>query len=74
MQVEPRADSRGMCSGCKRPGPGYDRLAARRVAPPWGFKVFLRYAPRQVDCRDCGVRVERLPWASGKHQPTDAHV
>jgi hypothetical protein len=23
---------------------------------------------RRVDCRTCGVRVEELPWAIGKHQ------
>jgi len=29
-----------------------------------GVRVYLRYAPRRVDCRRCGVRVERVPWAS----------
>jgi len=34
--------------------------------------VFLVYAPRRVNCPDCGVRVEHLPWASGKRQLTHA--
>jgi hypothetical protein len=28
---------------------------------------------RRVDCRACGVRVEELPWAIGKHQLTKAY-
>jgi transposase len=27
-------------------------------------RVFLEYALRRVDCRRCGVRVERVPWAA----------
>ena len=30
VQIEPRANGRPLCSGCGRPGPGYDRLPARR--------------------------------------------
>jgi transposase len=26
--------------------------------------VFLRYAPRRVNCDHCGIRVERVPWAA----------
>lgn len=76
VEVQPRANGRGVCSSCERPGPGYDRLASRRFefVPLWGIKVFLVYAPRRIDCRDCGVRVERLPWASGKHRLTDAYA
>jgi hypothetical protein len=29
---------------------------------------------RRVDCRACGVRVEELPWAIGKHQLTKAYM
>lgn len=74
--IEPRANSRGVCSGCEQPRPGYDKLPARRFefVPLWGMKVFFVYAPRRVDCSSCGVRVERLPWASGKHRLTDAYA
>src|SRR6516164_3987391 len=29
---------------------------------------------RRVDCRACGVRVEELPWATGKHHLTKAYM
>lgn len=76
VEIEPRANGRALCSGCDLPRPGYDKLAARRFefVPLWGMKVFFVYAPRRVDCASCGVRVERLPWASGKHRLTDAYA
>lgn len=75
VPMRPRTRSRPVCSGCGKPGPGYDRLPARRFAfiPIWGLAVSLVYAPRRVDCRGCGVKVEHLPWADGKHQLTTAY-
>ena len=32
----------------------------------------LLYAMRRVQCRDCGVKVESVPWAMGKHSLTKA--
>jgi transposase len=68
VELHPRTNSRGVCSGCGRTGPGYDRLARRcfEFVPLWGMKVFLVYAPRRVDCVGCGVKVEQMPWAAGK--------
>lgn len=76
VEVEPRANSRAVCSVCGRPRPGYDRLAMRRFefVPLWGIQVFLLYAPRRVDCPSCGIRVERMPWAVGKHRLTQAYA
>jgi transposase len=76
VEVRPRARSRPHCSGCGRRGPGYDRLPVRRFefVPLWGIAVFLVYAMRRVDCTRCGVRVERVPWSSGKHQLTDTYA
>jgi len=76
VEVAERANGRALCSGCGCPGPGYDRLAARRFefVPLWGIQVFLVYAPRRVHCPACGVRVEQLPWASGKHRLTQAYA
>gem|GEM_PF-601776 len=70
--IRPRAHSRPCCSQCTRPGPGYDTLAVRRFefVPLWGLPVFFVYAPRRVECSRCGVRVERLPWATGTHHLT----
>jgi transposase len=76
VQVAARANGKALCSGCARPSPGYDRLPERRFefVPLWGIRVFLVYAPRRVDCRRCGVRVEQMPWASGKHQLTETYA
>jgi transposase len=51
-------------------------LPARRFefVPFWGMKVFLVYAPRRVECTRCGVRVEEMPWAEGKHPVTQAYA
>jgi len=72
----PRANGRAVCSGCGRRRPGYDTLPVRRFEfiPMWGIKVFFVYAPRRVSCAGCGVRVERMPWVSGKHQLTEAYA
>jgi transposase len=68
VQMAPRANSRPICSGCGRKGPGYDRLPPRRFqfVPLWGIAVYYLYAMRRVACPQCGVTVERVPWAKGK--------
>ncbi len=56
---------RPRCGRCGKTRPGYDRRSARR----WrhlgvgSVKIWLEYSPRRVNCADCGVRVERVPWA-----------
>jgi transposase len=76
VQLRARANSRPRCSRCERPGPGYDTLAQRRFefVPLWGIRVFFLYAPRRVSCTRCGVRVEALAWAMGKHRLTTAYA
>ena len=71
-----RVNSKPVCSGCGGCRPGYDRLAVRRFefVPLWNIKVFLVYAPRRVDCPGCGVRVEQMPWAQGKHHLTQVYA
>lgn len=75
-EIRPRAPRRPTCSGCAQPGPGYDTLAPRRFefVPLWGIPVFFLYAMRRVACRTCGVRVEAVPWAEGKHQLTTTYA
>ena len=34
----------------------------------------LLYAMRRVDCRRCGVKVEQVPWAEGKHTLCKAYM
>ena len=76
VEVRPRANTRAKCSGCGSTAPGYDTLAERRFefVPVWGIAVFLLYAMRRVSCPRCGVKVEAVPWSSGKHQLTDTYA
>jgi len=76
IDVRPRRGSKPVCSGCHRPAPGYDHLGVRRFdfIPLWGFMVQLLYRMRRVDCSTCGVLVEEVPWAIGKHQLTKAYM
>lgn len=76
VEVHPRTNSRPVCSICGRRCSGYDRLPQRRFefVPMWGIKVFFLYAPRRVDCPTCGIRVEWMPWASGKNQLTQSYA
>ena len=68
VTVTPRAKSRPICSGCGKRDTGYDRQPVRRFSfvPLWNIPVWLLYAPRRVNCRRCGVKVEAMPWALGK--------
>jgi transposase len=75
VKIRPRANSWLICSGCQRPGPGYDTLPARRFefVPFWGFQVFFAYSMRRVDCSCCGIKVESVPWAQGKHHLSQSY-
>jgi transposase len=76
VDVRPRKGSRPICSGCGRPRPGYDTLAARQFqfVPLWAIDVVLVYAMRRVNCSRCGVTVERVPWGDGKRRLTRAYA
>jgi transposase len=72
VELRARRGSRGICSCCGKPGAAYDRLPERRFdfVPLWGIAVALVYALRRIDCRGCGVKVERVPWiAAGSKSP-----
>jgi transposase len=75
VDIEARANGRPVCSGCGKGRPGYDRLPARsfEFVPLWGMAVFFVYALRRVECPACGVKVERVPWSSGKGQLTTSY-
>ena len=76
VRVRPRRGTRATCSQCRRPAPGYDTLPPRRFdfVPLWHIPVVFVYAMRRVACPRCGVKVEAIPWATGKHQLTDAYA
>jgi transposase len=76
VSIRSRAHTRPVCSGCKRARPGYDTLPARNFefVPLWGIAVFFVYALRRVNCKRCGVKVEAVPWATGKHTLTTTYM
>ncbi len=75
IEVQPRKNSRAICSGCGQQAASYDRLPARRFefVPLWQIAVYFVYAMRRVDCPRCGVTVERVPWCDGKNQLTTTY-
>ena len=76
VDIYPHRRNRPQCSGCHQRGPQYDRLAVRQFefVPLWGMPVFFLYMMRRVECVGCGVRVEQVPWADGKHQLTSTYA
>jgi transposase len=56
---------RAACSGCGQVYRGaYDAALRRwRHLDVGGQRCFVEYRLRRVACRDCGVRVEAVPWA-----------
>ena len=76
IDISPHARNRPRCSGCGQRGVPYDRLGQRRFefVPLWGMPVFFLYIMRRVACATCGVRVEQVPWAEGKHQLTTTYL
>ena len=76
VDVRPRRGTAALCSECHQPAPGYDHLPERRFEfiTFWGFLVFFLYRRRRVNCRQCGVVAEFLPWSDGKHQLTKAYM
>lgn len=53
VAVPARVNSKPICSECRRPSPGYDRLEERRyqMVPVYEFRVSLVYRPRRVAIR-----------------------
>ena len=76
VDIAPHRRNRPRCARCGNPGRVYDRLVPRRFefVPLWGVRVFFLYIMRRVDCAHCGVTVEQVPWADGKHQLTTTYM
>jgi transposase len=72
VELRPRRNSKAICSGCGKKGSTYDHTSVRRFqfVPLWGIAVFLVYAMRRVNFRECGVTTEGVTWACGKNQHT----
>ena len=76
IPIKARKGSKGICSSCHNPAPGYDIQAIRRFSfiPFWGYLVFFLYAPRRVNCLNCGIKIEEMPWAHGKSDQTKSYA
>lgn len=73
VEIKPRKNSKAICSNCNKASKScYDLRPSRRYefVPLWGMKVFFKYSPRRVDCKNCGIRVEQVPWCDGKNKST----
>jgi transposase len=76
IDVRARKGCKPVCAGCNEPGPTYDTARKPRLfefVPLWGFAVYLWYSMRRVDCSQCGVTVEKVPWAEGKNRTCNAY-
>jgi transposase len=75
VTVLARQGSKGICSGCNKPCPGYDRLKQREFVhvPLWGIMVVLLYCMRRLQCQSCGIVVETVPWSTGKSPLTTGY-
>lgn len=76
VEIRARKGSRPVCSGCGKVGPGYDTQPQRRFefVPLWGIAFFFLYALRRVNCLDCGVKIERIPWTEEKRRLTTTYA
>jgi len=73
VDIRPRQNGQPECSRCGELGPVYDHMPDYRqfeFIPLWNIPVYFHYTMRRVDCKECGVRVERVPWAEGKSPVT----
>jgi len=75
VTLAPHARSKPVCSVCSKKRPGYDRLKERsfQFIPLWNIPVIFLYSMRRVNCPNCGIIVEQVPWTDGKHQSTLSH-
>ena len=76
IEVVPRKNSQACCSVCHKRASLYDRLSSRQFefVPLWGYRTFFVYQMRRVDCQRCGIKVEQVPWASGKQTLTQTYM
>ena len=76
IPIEPRANSRPICSGCGQAAPGYDRLQPRRFefVPLWQIAVYFVYAMRRhVEALFDGVGRES-GWCDSRPRPISHHA
>lgn len=75
IELRARKNSHGECPTCGERCSIYDTQPSRdyEYVPLWGIKVYFRYSPRRVSCKQHGIHVERVPWAEGKEHMTKSY-
>ena len=75
IEIKHRANSKPECPICHKRCDFYDKRDARffEYVPIWKYKVFFWYEPRRVICPTHNVKVEYMPWVSGKEQMTTSY-
>ncbi|MBC2724608.1 MAG: ISL3 family transposase [Desulfosporosinus sp.] len=68
ITIVARRRSLPICSLCSKKRPRRDTLHPRRWrhVKLWGIETLITYSPRRVNCPDCGIVVEKIPWSLGK--------
>lgn len=76
ITIRSHKNHKGICSKCKQKGSTYDHLPNRKFEfiPIWGYPIYFNYSMRRIDCPTCGVKVESVPWATGKNHLTDHYA
>jgi len=76
IEVAARKNGKVLCSGCHQTAPCYDTQGVRRFEfiPLLGYRCFFVYQMRRVNCKDCKVKIEEVPWADGKNQLTKTYM
>jgi len=77
VEINARKNSKIKCSGCgKEYKVYYDKLKSRKFEflHIFCYTVYFIYGLRRVNCKNCGVKVEEIPWATGKYQLTKIYM
>ena len=71
LEVKP-AKRKPRCGRCGKVAPGYDRRKLRywRHLAFGRVLIWLAYAPRRVECPDCGIMTEEVPWGASESRFT----
>ena len=76
IHLESRKNSKAICSCCHQQAPCYDTQETRRFEfiPLLGHQCFFIYKMRRVNCKSCNVKIEEVPWTSGKQTLTKSYM
>lgn len=76
IKVVARKNGKAICSCCHQPASCYDTQESRRFefVPILGYRCFFLYRMRRVNCKTCKVKIEEVPWATGKETLTKTYM